>query len=379
METFVGYLIVIYMFICLMLLVFNFSYIFSENKRNKLREKKAHKWEVYIRKRIDELSDTYIDAFSDDKMENELVKFNSLIAFDDAVEALKAEFSEEQMQHFYECAYMVFQSVVYSYIKRDSMERAYVAYLISKYRPCNGEIYRPLMEYLISYLDDSTIYCRENVLNSLYSLGNMQAVESALQIINDRELFHHQKLLSDGLMQYTGDKEVLARRLWGHFGEWNSNLMIAVIQFINNISDSFSDEFLEVIKDKSVDLEVRIAALRYFRRHYYEPAFEVIISILEGVYDEADKEDTNITLAIVAAAVLSNYRSDKMVDVLTQALGSSNWYVRYNAASSLMAATLSAEKEESIINGGDRYAAEILKYMQQLRQAQQVEMAGGKV
>lgn len=378
METIVGYIIFFYMFICLALLIFNFTYIFSENKRNKNRARKARKWEKYLRKRIVELSDTYIDTLSDPKLERELVKFNSLIAFDDALDVLNEEFTKEQMQSFYECLYMVFQSVVYSYKNKDSMERAYVAYLISKYRPCRGEVYRPIMEYLISYFDNSTVYCRENVLNALYSLGNMQAVESAFQIINDRKLFHHQKLLSDGLMQYTGDKEELAIRLWGHFGEWDSNLIISVIQFINNVSDKFSPEFLEVIKDKGVDLDIRLAALRYFRKHYYEPACEVIVNILEGGYVSDDKEEANVTLSIVAASVLENYRNDKTTEVLTQALSSQNWYVRYNAAASLMAAALSEEAEESIINGEDRYAAEILRYMQQLKKTHQAGLAGGK-
>ena len=99
------------------------------------------------------------------------------------------------------------QTLALKYAKKDSMSRAFllISYL-SIHRVMEMK-FVPIMRILISYLDDSTIYCRENVLNALCALGNIQAVENALQILNDNHWFHHKKLLSDGLATFSGDKK----------------------------------------------------------------------------------------------------------------------------------------------------------------------------
>ena len=56
-----------------------------------------------------------------------------------------------------------------------------------------------------------------------------------------------------------------------------------------------------------------------------------------------------------------------MVDALIQAMYSPNWYIRYNASSSLEAHGLSYEALFQILSGEDRYAREMLNYRLETR------------
>ena len=236
------------------------------------------------------------------------------------------------------------------------MNRAYFAYLIAQYKPCDGREYRPIMEVLLSYLDNSTVYCRENVLNALCALGNLQSVVNMLQILNDRQWFHHQKLLADGLMTFTGDREALAQRLWEHAKRWDLHLRIAVIQFIAGCTAQFQETFLPILKAQSDDLEVRLAILRYYRRYPYEPVRPLLLNYLQH------SDGSDVSLAIVSAAVLDQYPGEDTVKTLKKALQHSNWYVRYNAATSLVNLKVGDEVLQDVLNGTDRYAKEILAY-----------------
>ncbi len=252
---------------------------------------------------------------------------------------------------------LVIQELALYYAKKENIDRTFFAYFISKNSPQDKTNYRPIMEILLSYLENSTVYCRENVLNALYALGNSYAVENALQIINERQWFHHQKLLSDGLITFTGDKEELANRLWGHLNNWDENLMVSVVQFITASSESFKERFYVALQEDDLRLEIRLAILRYFRRYYYEPVYPVLISYLKS----GNMEDENIK--IVTASVLDRYPGEETVKILKAALQHSNWYLRYNAASSLRNLKVTTDELVDILGGNDRYAKEILTYM----------------
>ena len=163
------------------------------------------------------------------------------------------------------------------YGKRQSMERAYFADVIARFPPYTDGKHHPLMEILTAYMENSTVYCRENVLRALSSLGNAQAVETALQVLNDGGYFHHHKLLADRLTDFTGDCEALAARLWRHKNAWSGEMMVAVVEFITNCSENYCETFLPLLRDEWEDLELRLCAMRYFRRHPYPPAHPVLL------------------------------------------------------------------------------------------------------
>lgn len=345
-----------YMFISGLLLVYNIFYMLFSNTRKKEYEESAKHWQDAIEKQLALLSEGKMLELKHKKdLEKKLTSTNQLISYARALDTLRKQ-GKELKEYLME-NYMIIQSLAYHYRKKEITDKAFFAFFISNNSPCQGKEYKPIMEILLSYLDGSTVYCRENVLKALYALGNAQSVENALQIINDRQWFHHQKLISDGLMTFTGDKEELAELLWSHMKKWDDNLMISVVQFITVSSDKFKERFFMVLQSEDVEIEIRMAILRYYRRHVYEPVRPLLISYLNGekVIDE--------NMRIVTASVIDRYPGDETVAVLKAALHHSNWYLRYNAASSLVNLEVDINKLQDVLEGEDRYAKEILTYM----------------
>lgn len=345
-----------YLFICIILLLYNILYIFYSNRGEKKYKESVMEWQKLIVRQITRLSEGKLVEQNHKKvMEKQLINVNQLISYVRALDTLREH--AEELEEYLRQNYIVIQSLAYHYSKKESMERAYFAFFISQNVPKDGKEYSPLMEILLSYLENSTIYCRENVLNALYALGNSQAVENALQIINDRKWFHHQKLLSDGLITFSGDREELAERLWSHLKKWDDNLMISIVQFITTSSDKFKKRFLVVLQSEDVDIEIRLVILRYYRRHVYEPVRPLLLSYLRG------ENATDENMRIVTASVLDRYPGEETVEALKSTLHHSNWYFRYNAASSLVSLKVDITQLEDVLEGKDRYAKDILTYM----------------
>jgi len=345
-----------YLFICFMLLLYNIIYITTSKRGKKKQDRSIRAWKKEVKRQLHRLTEgESIEENHKAKLKKQLTNSNQLISYVRALDSLREK--GIKLQKYLRENYVVIQALAYQYAKKDSMDKAFFAYFIFKNPPQDDKEYTPLMEILISFMNNSTVYCRENVLNALYALGNCQGVENAFQIINDNQWFHHRKLLSDGLMTFTGDKDELAERLWTYRKKWDDNLMVSVIQFITANLNNFDDRFLNLLKAEEVSLEIKLAIMRYFRRYYFEPAKAVIIAYL--------KKENNIdeNLRIVAASVLETYPGEETIEVLKDALHDSNWYLRYNAASSLVNLNVDIRKIRDVLGGTDRYAKEILTYM----------------
>lgn len=349
-----------YLFICVMLLIYNILYIFYSNRQEKKYDKRQKSWQKSIMGQVTLISEgNSIETNHKNHLEKQLIKTNQLIPYVRALNTLREQ--GEKLEPYLVENYIVIQSLAYGYRKKDNMDKAFFAFFISKNPPCRGHEYRPIMEILLSYLEDSTVYCRENVLNALNILGNSQAIENAFQILNDRRLFHHQKLLADGLVMFTGDKEELAERLWHHLEDWDVNLMLSVVKFITISSDKFKERFFEVVQSSDIDLEIRLATLRYFRNHVYEPIRPLLLSYLR------DRSGVDENMSILAASLLETYPGEDTINALKIALSHSNWYVRYNAATSLINLEVDTIQLQDILEGNDQYAKEILNYMMEHR------------
>ena len=350
-----------YLFICMLLLFYNIFYIAYSNRREKKFENYVGKWQYAIIRQVTLLREGLtIEPEHQRQMERQLVKTDQLIAYSRALDRVREQ-GEELVKYLWE-NYLIIQELAVHYSRKESMEKAFFAYYISKNPPCDGKEYRQIMEIILSYFEDSTVYCRENILNALYVLGNAQAIENAFHIINERKWFHHPKLLSDGLNSFTGDKEELAERLWSFLGKWNDNLMVSIVNFITVCSDKFKSRFLEVIQSNNVSLEVRLAILRYFRRYPDESVRPLLLLYLK------DENLADINIKIVTASVLERYPGEDTVAALKSALSHPNWYLRYNAATSLVNLEVDITTLRDILRE-DRYAKEIYVYMMDRQKA----------
>ena len=353
MRSVVEYVIYFYLFICLTLLLFNVFYIARSTRVSRKRAARIGQWEKL-------LAGLTPGEPLPERLLARLKQIEQLMAFQ-AVLLQRAPDHPGEAQEVFRVNRNAFQNLALQYRKRPAMERAFFAYVVATFHPPVGDVHDQLAEILLGYLDDSTVFCRENVLHALYALGSGQALEHAFEILHQRGWYHNPKLISDGLVRFTGDKAALVRRLWENRQEWEECLTIGTVQFASSLpGGTFAEDFLAALDRETLTMEIRFALIRYFQRHFHAPAEEVLNRLL-GAHAGEDGH-----LAVAAAAALASYPGEETRASLKRALHSRNWYVRRNAAQSLSRLGITPEDEAEIRAGGDRYAVDMLEYALEL-------------
>lgn len=345
-------MIYFYIFICISLLAFNVMYIAGSKGRNRSQEKRTLYWEQLMDSLLNRLEKTnalpeghgvmLVRRFSD---------IRELMAFMNAAEL---RMDHPMMRRYLNLCHDSFQELALIYKTRPAMERAFFAYVIAQCKPGAGREHDLLAELLLEFLEDSTVYCRENVLQAFYALGNAGAVEKALSRFHENGWFHHTNLLSDGLTAFQGDREALAKRLWAASQNWDETLQAAVVRFAANVTDAMQEPFLEALADSATPEETKFALVRYFQRRPFEKAYPVLCA-MAGSSDNGGP-------AIAACSALAKYPGEETVAVLSRAVCSRNWYARRNAADSLIRLGVS-EQTLGELTENDRYAREMLEYV----------------
>lgn len=319
MQLTIDGVIFFYIFVCLALLAFNILYILFSKSRERTQIRRERKWEQLLSLELSQSQQTLRENSSHRaRMLSKLGKIEELIAYASTVDRFFQK-KPAQVHAYFSRYHETFQEVALFYAKRSSMERAFFAYVLASYHPPTLREHDMLAEILLTFLDNSTIYCRENVLHALFASGNMRAVENVLQILNDQDWYHHARLLSDGMTTFAGDREALFHRLWRHRKEWAEFLVVALVQFATNLPDDFREELFPCLEDHALPLEVRFALVRYYQRHPYSPCRPVLLQYLTQMNEQEDG------LAIAAASALASYPGQDTAQALKAALHSHDW------------------------------------------------------
>lgn len=340
-----------YIFICVVLLLFNLLYIFRSGSVKRQQRRKIQHWKKYL------------DSFTEGtpirehgELFRQLKNVQELMAFYEAMGSREQEQPGEAAS-FFQKNHSTVLELAREYGEKDAMEQAFFAYVIAAFHPAIGDRRSPLLEQLLNYLDHSTVYSRENILNALYALGNIQSVEHAFLLMSQRGWYHDPRLLSDGLNRFQGEKETLANRLWRCRDQLIECFQVGTIRFAESFGGShFPEAFLRALETEGLPTETQFTLVRYFRRHAVPYAQPVLLRLLKG--ESGGKRE----LAIAAVAALASYPDEKTRQALKEALHSPNWYVRQNAARSLKAQGVTWE-ECGIDSSADRYATEMLEYI----------------
>ncbi len=354
MLSVISITIYLYIFICLAFLLFNIIYIVSSkssvffHKIKKLRFSQVVEIECYrVTKEKKGLTEHHKFLIRN------LGSINNLIAYDAAIEELLGE--EVPLQPYFDAYSEAFQGLVHFYRNKPAMYRAYVASLMAEYKPLAGNNSR-LCELILTYFNNSSTYCRENILKALYALGHPSSILHAFMLMSEHNYPHARYLIADGLMNYTGDKIELAWLLWNNAKSFKDTFQVAIVQFASMLSGEFAESFLLALKKTNTPAETRFVLIRYFGKWYYPPAEECLVGFLKEENLDHD------SFAIVAATSLSNYRSDKARFALIEAIHSKNYFIRKNAASSLVRIGITEKEKEEIYGSGDKYAIQMLDF-----------------
>ena len=349
-----------YLAACLAVLVFNVLYIFIDKFSGKRLDKRSLELVEGIREQCERLDrDLPVEPEYLEKLKHTMGRVSRLKAFEQSMDAVKAQISGETALRYLRELRGVFLYLTPAYERRDDVEKAYFASLIEKFQIDRGHTgYDGIVDYLLMMVINRNVYVRENALRALYTVGNGEVMLSAWEKMEDNEVSHSVKLLADGLLRFTGDRLELAQILWGHRKRFSVRLTVPVMQFIRFSGFDFREEFLKVMENDLADKELRLEAIRYFRKCTCKEGGEALRRFLEY------QEFVDWEYAAMAALALSEYPGGETVECLKKGLGATNWYVRLNCAQALINGMKIPQVQLlDVYNGKDRYAREILQYV----------------
>lgn len=346
----------IYLFICVAMILFNIVTAFVLNRKDKKTDRvsKDFKAEVMVQLTKIKLGEP-CELQHKKYLRKKLKKVGNMIAFDKMLEEVYIDDANTVKEYLSQLD-SVFIELTVSYCGKDTVETAYFPYIIKKYRLIAYRAFPSIEETLLSLLDEPSIYCRENTMQALYTTGDSDCIMKALKIIDKSDLFYHGKMLSDGLLNFTGSAKELNSKIISEFDNFSVEMRVNLLNFLRLSTGDYCEFTCSLLCDESQNDEIRYACIRYLGKYHYDKAYETLC-FLSNI-SNSDKWQ----YAAIASSALATYPCENTVNLLKNNLYSFNWYVRSNSAESLERMGITYEQLADVIDGEDRYASEILRY-----------------
>lgn len=359
-----------YGLVCLSMLVFNIIYNITLKGSDVRMEKRVQHYEaqaliqVQRVRRKEPMEKRYFTW-----LRYRLFRVKNLIAFDRVMDQIDDDGDEAERQ-YWERILDVLLKLARTYQRRDNLQAAYFAYFVCRYEkknPVPPEKNGELQEFMVECMKKKSFYCQLNALQALYAFGDVEYVMEAVRIQDTVQTFYNEKILTEGLLSFSGDHDELIHRLWDNFDYYSERTKLSVLNYIRFQTGDYCNEMFGIMTSESVDKELRFSAIRYFGKYPYEPARQVLIGFV------SDTDQTKWEYAAISATSLAGYHGNDVIRCLTEAMKSPNWYVRYNASVSLEAQHLDYSDLIDVVDGDDRYAREMVMYRLESRRIREAE------
>jgi hypothetical protein len=358
-------LIYAYLAVCASMIAFNIACIIVFRRKDRKINSCKINFEDEIKRCIE---NNGVDEQHKEFLTKKLRRINNLMAFDKTLEELYPESPDEIKQYIEELS-PVFVYLSLEYLKKNKLQAAYFPYIIRKYRICSGQNISIITDTMLLLVREPSLYCRQNAMQALNVIGDAESVIKALHIIDECGYYHHSKLISDGLLDFSGNNKRLSDMLWREFPDFSEKMQLAVLNYFRFSSGEHGERILQLLISENLTDEVAYSCIRYFGKYHYEPAFPYLLDFAEDT-DEIHWEYTAIT-----ATALACYPCERTKEVLKGLLNSRNWYVRYNASQSLEKLGFDYTDLIDVFDGEDRYAGEIMRYRLDQKKMKEKEAA----
>lgn len=347
------------------MIVFNVIYNLMLRHSEPRLKKRCQKIEAKIKLQFERIqSGSSVDDRHLNYLRHTLRHVNNLMAFDRVVKPLvEGEHNEIGKQYLSQIQPVILYLATL-YQKRENVQAAYYSYLLSQYTVQKAMQNDTLQDILLDYVRKENLYCRVNGLQALYAFGNAEHILEALQILDDGKVFMHEKILTEGLLSFSGDHKELIDLLWAKLDLFSEHTQLAILNYIRLKSGAYKEDMFAILQDPSRGKELQLAAIRYFGKYEYEPALNPLLRLA------ADENPLRWEYTTVSVSSLSLYPGEQVIDVLKRALHHPNWYVRYAASVSLEAHHVDSTSLIDIVAGHDRYAREMMMYRLETRKLQ---------
>ncbi len=351
-------LLYLYGAVSLSMIVFNIVYNLILNEKDR--------WLIRAENRFAKKMEEQLERIGRGEMPEEkyfrrlvrkLSRVGNLNAFDRMLsDHLEPRSSEPAAQKYVHELQSVFLQLALLYRNRENLQAAYFAYFLAGHRQKNHMAVDEIQNIMVDYMKKDSLYCRTNALQALYEFGSPESVAEAVTLQDRTGYFFHEKILTDGLLSFKGDHRRLTRLLWDRLDRFSDRTKLSVLNYIRFRSGEYQKEMCAIMMDKEADKELRLSAIRYVGRYPYPPAKPALLAFA------ADRDPNRWEYMAVSVSSLAGYPGEDVIHALMNAIHSSNWYVRFNAAESLQAHGLGYEELLEVVGGQDRYAREMMMY-----------------
>ena len=359
-------LIYAYLAVCAAMIGFNVVCIFVFRVKDKRLDHYSRRFIKIVHQVIEDQTVTEEHC---KYLSKKLKKINNLMAFDKTLEELFPQ-NPKQTKDYIRQLSSVFTYLTLEYREKSEIQAAYFPYIIKKYKIFQGQPIGIVMDILLELVHSPSLYVRENARQAIYSIGSVECTMNALWILNESTYYHHPKMITDGLLNFSGDTKQLAELLWDNLHRFSKKMQRVIVDYFRFSSSDHQERILELLTSHGVDDEVAYSCIRYLGKYAYPPAYPILTGIVERY-----QHNQWIYTAITASA-LANYPDDRTVAVLKELLHSPNWYVRSNASQSLMSLGLYYTDMIDVFEGRDRYASEIMRYRFDQKNMKEKEAVG---
>lgn len=353
-----------YIAICVSMIIYNIIYVFVLRHRDRALISYSGKLERLISRELEKLKNGgKISKRHTKYLCRKLDKVPGLNAFDKALEKLFAKDPELCERYLVE-TFSVFEYLTQRYISKDTLKIAYFPYILYKYDILRHHESDKIISALFELLRSVNVYCRENTLKALYRMRRPDIVVSALKIIDSNLSFHHPKLICDGLMFYSGDKNKLKEEFFKTFRDFSVQMRVNILNYLRFAGVRCDGEMLAMLKNSKLNCEIHFCAIRYFEKFPSREAAPIILALAENT------ENRIWEYQAIATSALKAYPGEASFRILVKNLSNSNWHVRLNSAISCEKLGYTYQDLINVFDGNDRYAREIMRYRLDRRKAE---------
>lgn len=355
----IEWLIALYLFVSVMMIVFNFGFLAYEKVHAKRFAKKTARIAVLLGEEIERNADFPTDEHKR-TLERRMKQLSGMESFDLTMDHLQ-QLDVDKSERYLLGISSVFDHLTYHFAKKGDLHRAYFAYVLKRWyrqRPASDTV----TQTLLRFVREGSFYARQNAFEALAQVGSAHAFADAIVLVERGGDFHHPKLVTETALAFAGDARELEAELKERFDGFLPHTQAAVINYLRMSGKGDPEKLRCLLEDDSVDIEVRLACIRYFMRNFWEPAEGALLRLA------ALKDPASWEYAAIAATALGNYPSMKALDVLKQCLSSPSWFVRHNAAKTLYDWGLDLGDLADVVHGPDAYARDMLTYRWELEE-----------
>ena len=337
----------IYIIVCIALLLFDIGFLVMKNSENQRLNSKDEVFKNKVRREIQcYRKDGF---FSDDfmrKIPKELEKTVHLVSLQNVLE-------EDPEARDWFCP--ILYDLIDSYQKKPEGEQAFYTYVIST---MDYGRETPPVEFsskFFRFLESKSLYTFTNAMEAIYAFGEVHLMMQALDIVDDRGGFYHQKLLMDGLLTFQGSFEELNRELLQKFDKYKDHMKECLLDYFRIKGCEAKELCISLMGDNLPDSEVKYRAMRYFQKFPCEEARSVFLKVLQ--------DDTAVWIRqMLAIQGLQRYDDREVREAVKGKITSRDWYVRNNAVEFLYKKGMDRMELKELLLLNDTYANESMLY-----------------